>query len=300
MPQRLYLRCKCQILLKRGGLRHINVDKSGRPYVFNVLKNGKLVYVEVMQGGAIIKGKTNIDAPSQEILDILSAADYKSLSSAQTDALSQLTAPILESIKQVVGLMKQELPNFEIQDELIGNCKNEWSVDGRTWNLVPFGLQIYISALGIGHLGRAKADHIQKLLSEDEAPLVATNHLHRAQAESGLRYKWIDATIAAELAIKEVLVRIEPKLEFILKELPAPPLQKLYGDVLKSITGEKAPDLKRIERGAKIRNDLVHRPESVTLDHDEVTEYVHFVDDLIRWLLKISRKKRRGTAPDSY
>jgi hypothetical protein len=293
MTQQLYLRCKCEILFQRDG-NPVTVDDSGGPYTLDVLKGGKLVRVEVMQDGTTVEGKTVIDTPSH-ILDILSAVDYDSLSDAQKKALSELQAPVTESIKQLVLLLKQELPKFDIDDELIGNCKYEWSIDEKTWQRVPFGLQAYMSMLRIGSLGRAKADHIQDLLSRGEAALIATNHLHRAQAERGLRYKWIDATIAAELAIKEILIRMEPKLEVILTELPSPPLRTLYGEVLKSIAGVSASedDLKKLGEGSRIRNRLIHSPESVPLDHNKVTNYVQFVDHLIEWLLEVSRIRRR-------
>ena len=85
-------------------------------------------------------------------------------------------------------------------------------------------------------------------------------HLHRAKSENIAHHKWIDATIAAELAIKDVLSKANPDLELLLMEMPSPPLVKLYGVILEKHLGEKSPYLKRIKNGVEIRNRLVHKP----------------------------------------
>ncbi|MBA7702476.1 hypothetical protein ES703_111245 [subsurface metagenome] len=113
-----------------------------------------------------------------------------------------------------------------------------------------------------------------------------------------MRYKWIDATIAAELAIKEVLIRMEPKLEAIFRYLQSPPIDRLYGEVLKSIAGTKPikDDINKLRKGVEKRNILIHRPETIKLDHDEVTGYVDFIDGLIHWLLELYRRKKRESS----
>ena len=96
---------------------------------------------------------------------------------------------------------------------------------------------------------------------------------------------WIDATIAAELAIKEFLITYKPEVEVLLLEVPSPPLYKLYGSILKSYTGEKSPKVKELAEGAKIRNLLVHKPEQTNIDHQEAIDYVSDVEFAIGHLL---------------
>jgi hypothetical protein len=58
----------------------------------------------------------------------------------------------------------------------------------------------------------------------------AFRHLHRAENErDDPRHAWIDATIAAELAIKEFFILYKPELAPFVLEVPSPPLSKLYG-----------------------------------------------------------------------
>jgi len=113
---------------------------------------------------------------------------------------------------------------------------------------------------------------------------MALRHLHRARRESIPRYKWIDATIAAELAIKEFLIRVRPELQTLLIELPSPPLHKLYGPVLESFGYEKSPKLKEISKGAQRRNELLHRPSAEDATHEEASQYVDDIEVAIKHL----------------
>ena len=99
--------------------------------------------------------------------------------------------------------------------------------------------------------------------------------------------------MAAELAIKEILVRIEPKLQVILGALPSPPLNRLYGDVLESVAGVRSASLSRLQNGAQRRNELVHNPNSPTPTFNEVNEYIDFIEDRVKWLLKEWRRIKR-------
>jgi hypothetical protein len=98
--------------------------------------------------------------------------------------------------------------------------------------------------------------------------------------------------MAAELAIKEILVRIEPKLQVILEELPSPPLGKLYGDVLQSVASIRLTksDLEELQKGARRRNKLVHNPKSTTPTFNEAKDYIDFIENKVKWLLKEWRR----------
>ena len=97
---------------------------------------------------------------------------------------------------------------------------------------------------------------------------------------------WIDSTIAAELAIKEFLIRYRPDWKTLLIELPSPPIHKLYGPVLESLAGEKSPVLKELQKGSEIRNRLIHRAgESVS--REEANEYFMNVETAIFHLLAL-------------
>jgi len=190
-------------------------------------------------------------------------------------------------------LLKQELHRYDLKDELIGNPYCEWSLGDNQWFSIPRGLRVDVEVTSLRNLDERLAKHLQELLLEDEEALVATSYLHQARNSMNRRYKWIYATMAAELAIKEILVRIEPKLQVIVETFPSPPLNRLYGDVLESIAGVRSTSPTKLQKGASRRNQLVHNPKSPTPTFNEAKEYVDFIEDRIKWLLEEWRRIKR-------
>jgi hypothetical protein len=289
MSDKLYLRGTCELLYgttTSGSI--IRVDKSVENYVFSVSRSGRNVKIKLLQDGKHIALTSVVESFKPDILEILKAKDYDKLSDGEKAAFQDITRPVKEAVLRFAGLLKQELHRYNIKDRLIGNLRYEWSLDGSQWFPTPRGLKVFTWVSHLGNLNERTADHLQKLLSGEEEALIATSYLHHARNLMNERYQWVYATIAAELAIKEILVRIEPKFRVILEELPSPPLHKLYGEVLQSVANVKLSksDLGRLQRGAKRRNELVHNPRSATPTLDEVTNYIDFVDDKIKWLLE--------------
>jgi hypothetical protein len=196
--------------------------------------------------------------------------------------------------RRVLRLLQQELedPTLLPTNEL-ANSKFGWSQDGEIWLPMAVRYSAAIYSHSVGQLNERSRQIVQKRLTDGEEPLLAMQHLYETHKSDGLRFKWIEATIAAELAIKEMLIRMEPKLETLLIEVPSPPLHILYGKVLESVAGEKSPYVSQLQNGAKQRNELVHRPETEDLNHQEVFDYVAMVGEAIRHLLELHRRRRK-------
>jgi hypothetical protein len=128
---------------------------------------------------------------------------------------------------------------------------------------------------------------VQASIDAGIEPLVAMRHLHRAILEEEPHHKWIDATIAAELAVKEVLCRAVPEIEALLLEVPSPPLSKLYGSLLKRYLGQESPFRKQLVTGQEKRNQLVHRPSFQKVSISEANEYVAAVEGAVFHLLSL-------------
>lgn len=294
MLNQLYLRGRCEVLLGKHDLNLMQAEQSRRDYSFRISKGGRTINLTLLKDGKSIEAESVFEGFEPHILQILKTDEYDKLIDSDKRKLHEITSPIRESMKQLVGLIKQELHRSDIRDELIGNLRIEWSLGDNQWYPIPSKLTIYTWAYSLGNMQESNAKRLQKLLLENEEVLVATNYLHQARnAESG-RYQWLYATIAAELAIKEVLARMEPKLQVILSTLPSPPLNKLYGDVLESVAGVKSEGLNRLQPGAEIRNKLLHSPESVDLSSDKVNDYIAFIEERIRWLLSEWRRIKRA------
>lgn len=293
MSNRLYLRCSCQVILHKPDFDLINNEKARKDYSFLVSKGGQSIKIKLLKDGKSIEAESVIDGIQTDIVRILKVNDYDDLKDEEKEKLHELTNPMRDAVRQLVGLLKQQLNRYMISDDLIGNLRFEWSLVDNKWHPIPRGLKIFGDVSSFGNLNDRNAETIQRLLSENEDALISIGFLHEAINSPNRRYKWIYATIAAELAIKEIIARIEPKLQVILTTLPSPPVNRLYGAVLESVAGVKSEGLGELQRGAEIRNQLLHSPEGKVPSLDEVHEYIHFIEGRINWILNEWRKIKR-------
>lgn len=203
-------------------------------------------------------------------------------------SLREATLPLGRALERVFGLVVQELRKHE--HHTLVNSSVEWQSDGVGWVPVAPPEYVVVDWSHVSYrLSASNNGHIQRLLARGETPLAAYEYLNEAWRRHDERFAWIAATTAAELAIKEMLGRLEPTLLPLLLEVPSPPLRKLYGEVLEAVAGERSPFLSALHKGAEIRNRLVHRPDSEPPTAPEVREYLHKVRDAIEHLLVLDR-----------
>lgn len=251
--------------------------------------------IVVAETGSSIFGTALSDVSTRLNESLRSASTFDNLPQDINCELTTFVKRLIAKNKSVLRLLQQEMHKYDGHELCNGGVY--WSDDGTNW--IEIGGGTLGGAVSIKPLYRLDGDwrkHVQSLLDAGEEALLATQHLHEAERAGGGRFQWIEATIAAELAIKEILVRLEPKLEVLLLEVPSPPLKKLYGEVLKAITGEESPHRSALHKGAEKRNQLIHRPQSLKLDPQEVVDYLQDVRSAIKHLLKIDRKRRNHSA----
>lgn len=166
-----------------------------------------------------------------------------SLLQDQTNRLDSFPPELKEEIRQihstcstisqmVLSYIKYHLVYTDISEQLFTIKSKRWKVDGQDWRPIPSSFSIVVDGRNIPRFDKCTCSNLQESLDEEFEPLLAMRHLHRAKNELIPHHKWIDATIAAELAIKEVLIQAKPDLEALLLEVTSPPLTKLYGSVL--------------------------------------------------------------------
>ncbi|MDR7240485.1 hypothetical protein [Neobacillus drentensis] len=166
-----------------------------------------------------------------------------------------------------------------LDKNLISSKGVYWSIDNENWTIYPTRLIAYMSSYSYTTLSKDSSTYIQAYLDGQLwEPFMAFQFLDKAKGESNPTFKWINATIAAELAIKEFFIRYDSKFEQFIMEVPSPPLHKLYGSILESMVGEKSPVLKAIQKGIEIRNKLVHRPNTEKVDLDTANQYVEDIE----------------------
>jgi hypothetical protein len=227
---------------------------------------------------------------STELIEYLSQESYpeykdipvifqKEISKA-INLLSSLAINILE-------IINYHLQYYNISENMISIKFNGWRLNSQKWRWFPFDISIAVDVHSLPDFNKITCQYIQESINEEIIPLVGMQYLHKAKIEQINNYKWITATIAAELAVKEVLIRARPDLEKLLLELPAPPMTKLYGSILEHYLGQRTPYMKAINKGHEVRNKLIHRPSSVKIDDQEAINYVNDIERAIFHLLSL-------------
>lgn len=222
--------------------------------------------------------------------EALSAEDDKAMrqvSEATRSELAAISLCMTSAARGVVGILKYHLGYVWIKETLFSIVSKEWSEGGENWRRFPAELSATVDGYSVIPLNQASIGFIQAELNSGIKPLIGARHLHRARNEAIPHHKWIDATTAAELAIKEILIRAQPELERLLTEVPSPPLPKLYGPLLEHYLGERSPHVNVIRKGVETRNALVHRPGAVHIDPQEAINYVGTVEAAIFHALRL-------------
>lgn len=188
--------------------------------------------------------------------------------------LANILATLDASARRVVEAIKFFLLRPDILDNAIGMVANfVWSENCGEQRPIPIPGEMTMNVLVVAGGG----DHAAMQIGFDEGyrPLIGMRHLFRAMQEDEPRFRWIDTTIALELAIKEALIRKCPEIETLILEMPSPPLDKMYGSIMEKYLGEKSPYVKTIQEGVKIRNKLLHRPDGAHISTEDAAKYLH-------------------------
>jgi len=270
-------------------LGQIFSDSKEQKFRFEVPISGiRTITLDIIPSERIVEAFCDYDV-SEESWKALQAAafDKEKLAPQLRAEFSAIESGLSEATRKTLNLIKYNLNQRHLQDTLFASEGVYCSIDRTEWKRLPRALSVAVNVQIFPHLNENTAGVIQEYLKEGLEPFFSLRHLHRAIEESNPRYKWIDATIAAELAIKEFLIRLNPELEALVVEVPSPPLDKLYGPILKSYAGTPSPKLKEIREGAHTRNKLIHRPQDTHIDHKKAIKYVNDIEIAIYHLLTL-------------
>jgi hypothetical protein len=189
------------------------------------------------------------------------------------------------AVKKIVKYMKYWLDQSTLENYSVKTIY--WSMDGEDWKLFPSGWTISLGCIESPlSIDEKNLKDLQECIDANVEPFVALEFLHKAINEDEPRYKWIYATIAAELAIKEYLIEKDWRLEVLLNSVQSPPLNKLYGPILKQYSGlDSAMSSKDIQNAIEVRNMLLHRPKEININSKSANLYVQNVKTLIFQLI---------------
>lgn len=217
-------------------------------------------------------------------------------------ALGALVEDLRATAESVLHVWKYIIARDEaIHEGALATESLMWrEADAETWRRIPGAIRGAAAIGQIPSLVGVTAQHLQEAVDDGIEPLVGMAYLHRAKSEPDPRYRWVDATVAAELCIKEVLIAARSEAEVLLNNLPSPPLSKLYGEVLEAYLGEKSPYLNAIARGVEKRNKLVHRPQTVVVTARDAQDYVIAVEAAIFHAWELLHRGKAYLAPSDF
>jgi hypothetical protein len=248
------------------------------------------VEVTVLYSDASVSARilgAEVEAQTLDELSSLGRFQGSALSESARADISQPLDEIRSTVRNVLALLKYHLRHSDIREGFYSIKSERWKSSNSEWRDIPGTLDISVEGGSTWPLDERAQSAVQEALDTGALPFVGMRHLQRAKHESQSHYKWIDATIAAELAIKEALCRADPNLQPVLMEMPSPPFSKMYGPLLKHYLGQESPFRKQLIRGQEKRNALVHRHETVRLDEQEAIDYVTVVERAIFHLLSL-------------
>ena len=164
------------------------------------------------------------------------------------------------------------------------------SLDGEEWLVCPATLEARLAPRYYEHRFEFEdVDHLAELFSREEHGFIGWQLLIHAREHRDPRVGWILAVTAAELAIKEALVRIEPSIERLLLETPSPPIAKLYGRLLEHYAGRRSGFVNALRVGAERRNQLIHSPSAPPPSREEWESFLRDCGRAIFELVVITR-----------
>jgi len=278
-----------------GTLRTLQVDG---PFSFRV--NDAVigpVDVTVAADGTRVSSRATVSVSETLLRELESDILLHEMQQGMSDEFGRVTRSLSHCCRRVVRLLEQEMRVEDLRSDSLFHIPNglRWSRDGENWRIVRGGH--CVGGLRTRPLFKLDAQwqrKIQALLDSGEVPLLAVRQLYEAIRSGSARISWVEATIAAELAIKEILVKMEPSLETLLTHVPSPPLQKLYGEVLESVCGRRSSFRSDLGKGATQRNVLVHGAEEFDAHPQKVVDYLQVVENAIYELIDMERQCRQA------
>lgn len=283
----IYLKAEQELLFKLGV--HVELDD------FSFLYRDIKIELDVKKGKFIAFQTRKV--PNRVVKTLLEEhANFKCMEKTVDDdvimIIKDLWSPLSSAIDDLINWIHLAL--FINHNDKITNAKtNKFSVDQETWKKGPSDIEAHISFSQPYNLTQERKDYIQEQLSNERLPFIAFKYLIKAKNEDELEIKWINATIAAELAIKEFYMNYDKKFNYIMLKMPSPSLDRMYGEMLESITGKKGTKVQSIKKGVEIRNSLVHSPSKQKLSTPQVNQYISDVETSIFELLDILGKDKK-------
>jgi len=176
---------------------------------------------------------------------------------------------------------------------------SSWSFDGQTWHSLPSEIRLVGEEMYIPiRLDEAERGEVERLVSDGRSEPLGHALLREAwhQRVRNPRSAIVIGIASAEVGLKECVADLVPGAEWLVKNVPSPPLVSMLQDyvpllpVRLNIQGRVEPPpgplLATLRKGVKLRNDVAHAGSEPS--YDTVEEILRAVRDVL-WLLDYYR-----------
>jgi len=240
---------------------------------------GTIVYKENTIELSTQSGKLIAIKPQEITLEEYTYVLDKDKVLPRSEQFESYLASQYEAVRTILGYIQVFDGVHKLNTDLHMQSSYEWSEDRFSWLPIPDKRETTWRGANLQQqLPDNFLENIEQLANEGIPVFLAFNHLYKAYDEGNTRFKWINATIAAEHAFKEFLSLLDRRTEPLMLSIPSPPIEKLYKTVLESYTGRQSSMYKELQKGANKRNELVHRPATAAPDLRTTNIYIHQVE----------------------
>lgn len=205
--------------------------------------------------------------------------------SLSEEELYKYSEEINGHITKLLAVIKYYFEYRDLPEDLFQIEQIMWSHDNINWINLEKHINLMAHPIDKSiEINDNAAVDIQNILVNKIEPFIALRYLHLAMSSNDPVFKWLDAAIAAELAIKEYLIIKDPSMKDKLEKEQLY-VVNLYDVELKQYLKKSSCKLKEIKNGASIRNKIVHSPKRPVIAWEDAVRYVDDVKEAIYELI---------------
>jgi len=171
----------------------------------------------------------------------------------------------------------------------------DFSLDGNSWFAMPRQGTLVVEGFDVGIINDDVCSDVKSFVENNLSEPLGHVLWQEAwfQRSDSSRSAVVLGIAAAESAIKEFISSKVPNAQWLIENLPSPPIVKMYKDYLPKFLNESQVDelndllndgvVETVRKGVNIRNQIVHLGRA-SLKYDTVEESLIAVRDLL-WFL---------------
>lgn len=203
------------------------------------------------------------------------------------DVVDAISRSLHSAAGAALRLVRWRYAMAGVHRALVSSKGLELSEDRTNWRPAPTAIYGVVTSRGYPRLDSAKVAVIQKMIDEERAEPLAHELLREAQDiwQSAPRSCYVIAVAALEVGIKEFLASRVPEAEWLVWNVPSPPIFKLLRDYLPTLLSTALPPpprrlMRLADDAVPRRNTTVHSKGDVPTGR-ELRDLLDGVSDLL-------------------